>query len=304
MDICNSDVIRESILTIVNTQIEQQELKEQLLHYVDYQSQNGFSFGELLILHYNTFNGEDSEEIYTVAAAVEILILSFDILDDIEDADSADKPWSIEPDLALNATTILLFISAKVMIDTSFPNKGEAISILLKYALQSINGQHKDLLNICRTEADYMEMTLEKSGSLTELACLIGAVLATKDYPKEVKAYAGLIGLICQINNDLTDIATRHEKNDLINKKYTLPIIYLLNNEDDELQIIRDYYDGKTDIREVVKKQQLIDEKIIETGAITYTEVMKRIQQNKALTEVKKLTINQAHFNQLKKYIY
>ena len=127
----------------------------------------------MLILNYNILNEEDSEKIYTIVAAVEILILSFGILGDIEDADSADKPWSIELKLALNATTILLFISVKVMIDISFPNKGEEISSLLKYALQSINGQHKDLLNICRTEADYMEMTLEKSSSLTELAYLM-----------------------------------------------------------------------------------------------------------------------------------
>lgn len=304
MGICNSDVIKASILKIVNAQIEQQELKEQLLHYVDYQSQNQFSFGELLILHYNIFDGAKNEEIYKVAAAVELLILSFDILDDIEDDDSADKPWSIEPSLALNATTTLLFISTKVMIDTSFHHKDEAISILLKYALQSINGQHKDLLNVCRTEADYIEMTLEKSGSLTKLACLIGTVLATKDYPTEVKAYARLIGLIGQINNDLMDIATWDDKNDLIHKKYTLPIIYLLNSEDEELHMVRDYYDGKIEVSEIIKKQQLIDKKFIETGAITYTEVIKRIQQNKMLTEVKKLNIDLAHFNQLKKYIY
>lgn len=304
MSFCNSDIIKESILTIVDTQVEQQELKEQLIQYVDYQSKNGFSFGELLILHYNMFNGAKSKDIYKVAAAVEILILSFDILDDIEDADSIDTPWSSKSNLALNATTALLFICAKVMNSTDFCHKDEAISILLDYALQSIYGQHKDLLNICRTEAEYIEMTLEKSGSLTKLACLIGAVLATKDDPTEVKAYARLIGLIGQINNDLMDIATWNEKNDLVHKKYTLPIIYLLNSEDEELDMIRDYYDGKVDVSELTKQQQFINQKFIETGAITYTEVIKRVQQNKVLTEVKKLKVDQSYFEQLKKYIY
>lgn len=299
-----SDVIRTSIFSIVHAQIEQQELKEQLLQYADYQSKNGFSFGELLILHYDMFNGPKTEEIYKVAAAVELLILSFDILDDIEDNDSLDKPWSIEPSLALNVTTTLLFVSAKVMVDTSLPNKDEAIAILLKYALRSINGQHKDLLNHCKTEADYIEMTLEKSGSLTKLACLIGAALATKDYPEEVEKYAGVIGLIGQINNDLVDITTWEDKNDLVHKKYTLPIIYLLNSEDNSLQMIRDYYDGKVEVSEIIEKQRFIDKKFIETGAITYTEIIKRVQQNKVFGEVKKLQVNQEYLAQLKKYVY
>lgn len=304
MSICPSDVIKESILTIVETKIEQQDLKKRLLHYIDYQSKDGFPFGELLILHYNIFNGSENEEIYTVAAAIEMLILSFDILDDIEDADSADKPWSIETNMALNTTTAILFISAKLILDTNFHNKNEAISILLKYGLQSIHGQHKDLLNMCRTEAEYIEMTLEKSGSLTKLACLMGTFLAINDCPKEVKIYARLIGLIGQINNDLMDIAMWDDKNDIIHKKYTLPIIYLLNNTDEELHVIRDYYEGKVDVGEIVNKQEIISEKIIKTGAITYTEVLKRIHQNKAISEVAKLMMNETHYNHLKKYIY
>lgn len=61
---------------------------------------------------------------------------------------------------------------------TDLKYKEKAISILLEYSLLSISGQHMDLLNNCRTEKDYLEMTLKKSGSLVSLACLIGAALA------------------------------------------------------------------------------------------------------------------------------
>lgn len=271
---------------------------------MDNQSQNGFSFGELLILHYNMFNGKKNEDIYTVAAAIELLILSFDILDDLEDNDSLDKPWSEEPSLALNATTALLIMSGKAIQSTSFYNKDEAVAILFKYALQSVNGQHKDLLDISRTEVEYIEMTLEKSGSLTELACVMGTFLAMNDCPEEVKEYAKLIGLIGQINNDLLDIATWDGKNDLLHRKHTLPIIYILNHKDHELQIIQDYYNGKIHKGEIIQNHQFINRKFKETGAITYTEVIKRIQRNKVLSEVEKLNVEQTSIVQLKKYIY
>ena len=76
----------------------------------------------------------------------------------------------------------------------------------MEYALKSIHGQHKDLLNICKTESDYIEMSIEKSGSLVALVCVVGAVLATDDYPVMIETYAKDIGLIGQINNDLEDI--------------------------------------------------------------------------------------------------
>ena len=53
----------------------------------------------------------------------------------------------------------------------------------MEYALKSVQGQHKDLLNSCKTESDYIEMSVEKSGSLVALVCVIGALLATDDYP-------------------------------------------------------------------------------------------------------------------------
>lgn len=304
MVICKSDAIKASILQLINTEINQHHLKAQLLNYVDNQSQSGFSFGELLILHYNMFEGTNNEEIYTVAAAVELLILSFDILDDLEDNDSPDKPWSREPNLALNATTALLFMSAKVIQSTSFDNKDEAVALLFQYALQSIQGQHKDLLNISQTEAEYIEMTLEKSGSLTKLACVMGTFLAMNDCPKEVKVYARLIGLIGQINNDLMDIATWDDKNDLLHRKYTLPIIYLLNRKEDGLQVLRDYYHGKVGMKAVVQQQQFIEQQFKETGAITYTEVIKRIYQNKVFSELEKLNIEKKYLTQFKKYVY
>lgn len=303
MSALNSEMIRRELYRIIEQQIKQNELKEQLLDFVDYHSKQGFPFGELLILHYNIFNGTKTEEIYSVAAAVEMLILSFDMLDDFEDLDFKNKPWSSEHSLALNSTTSLLFLCITVIRNTGFKNKDKGIFILLKYAFLSINGQHKDLLNICRDEAGYIDMTIEKSGSLVTLSCLVGSVLATADYPIEVEVYAKYIGLIGQINNDLADIKVWDESNDLINKKFSLPIIYLLNYMDGELNFIREYYSDNLDKTEIIKHKELISKKFIVTGAIAYTEVIKKIYQNKVINELKKLNMNQCYIDLLLKFI-
>lgn len=304
MSVSKSDIIKQSIFNIVNEHIKQNEMKEQLIKFVEYQSKKGHPFGELLILHYNMFNGAETKEIYMVAAAVEMLILSFDMLDDFEDGDFKDKPWVKESNLALNATTALLFLSASVIRNTGFKNKDKGISILLNYALQSINGQHKDLLNICKNESDYIDMTIQKSGSLVALACLVGSVLAIEDYPVEVETYSRYIGLIGQFNNDLADLKTWNDKNDLINKKFSLPIIYLLNYIDEELNFIHDYYNNKVEKSEIIKNQELISKKFLKTGAITYTEVIKKVYQNKTIDALKKLNIDQDYIDLLLKYIY
>lgn len=297
-------MIKKSMYSIVNRNIEQKEIRDMLLQFVDYQSEKGLPFGELLILHYNFFHGNETEEIYSVAAAVEFLVLSFDILDDFEDEDSKDKPWSTNQKLALNATTNLLFLNFNVIRNTNLKNKEKGISILIEYALKSINGQYKDLLNICRTESEYIKMSIEKSGSIVALACLLGAVLATDEYPASIITYSEYIGLIGQINNDLADIQEWNDKNDLINHKYSLPIIFLLNCQDEEVQMIRDYYNNKVSKIEILKNQELVNKMFIDTGAIIYTEVIKKLYQNKAMAEIKSSSIEQCSIEQLLKYIY
>ncbi|WP_075983616.1 polyprenyl synthetase family protein [Bacillus massilinigeriensis] len=295
--------IEESIETIVYRNIDDEFLKDLILQYVDYQSKKGFPFGELLVLHYQLYNGPETDEIYEVAAAVEILILAFDILDDFEDKDIHTKPWAIRTHLALNATTAMQFLSGEIIRNSSFTNKEHALSIFFQYCLKSINAQHKDLLNNCRSEADYINMTLGKSGSLVTFACLLGASLAADEYPKEIEEYSKYIGLIGQINNDLEDLKNWKEKNDFIHRKYTLPIIYLLNCKHEEMMFIHQYYQNKLSKNQLLKNRQVIERRLLESGAIHYTNVIKKIYQNETINILKKLNIDSYYFNQLLKYI-
>ena len=55
----------------------------------------------------------------------------------------------------------------------------------------------------------------------------------------------------------------------------------------------------------ILTNQALISKKFVDTGALTYTEVIKKIYQNKALDELKKIkNIDEYYSNLLLEYIY
>lgn len=296
-------LIKRHIFSIVNNGIEYIELKENILSYLEYQSINGYPFGELVIIHYEMFYGEENEDIYEVAAAIELLVLASNILDDVQDDDTESKPWSKEPALALNILVTLLFLSIQVVKNCNFKYKEKAISLILEYGVKSLHGQYKDILNICCEEKDYLEMVQEKSGTLVALSCLVGTVLATGNKIKEVETYAIHIGVLGQIENDLADIQNWSEKNDILNKKISLPIIFLLNHPDKSIDFLRDYYSGKIGPSEIILKKEFITRKIDKFGARTYAKVIKEIYRNKIITVLEKMEVNKSSLLELIKSI-
>lgn len=296
--------IYNELNVFIRTYIKEEQLKEMMLSYVDFQSKKEFPFGELTILHYQMFGGSNSDGILSIASAVECLVLAFDILDDIEDGDDLSKPWSATPSLSLNTATAFVFLSLDVFRKSDLKYKDEAFSIFLEKALLAVEGQHKDLLNECKTEMDYINMVLGKSGSLCSLACVIGTILARGDCPSTVSEYSKYIGVIGQVSNDLSDLKNWHGKNDLLNKRFTLPIIYLLNSKSELASLVRLYYEGNLDKETIIANHEQIDHMLKEGGAITYAEVIKKIFQNKVKAELDVLNIDQTFLDQLLKYIY
>ena len=92
------------------------------------------------------FDGEHYSDITLLASGIELLILAFDIFDDIEDEDNLDKEWmKIDQSISLNAATSLYSISLQVICElktnSDFPR------LAMKYALNAMQGQHNDLEN-------------------------------------------------------------------------------------------------------------------------------------------------------------
>lgn len=295
--------ILKSIHIIVKKELQQENLQETIQKYIDTQTRKGFPFAELTILHYRMLNGAELDKVISVAAAIELLVLSFDILDDIEDNDDNQKLWLNEQSIALNASTAMIFVCIEVIRKTDLKYKEKAISVLIEYSLLSISGQHMDLLNNRRTEKDYIEMTLKKSGSLVSLACLIGAALAGYKELEIIRRYSQFIGLIGQLNNDINDLSSWEGKNDLLNKKISLPIIYLLGYKGNGVEMIISYYNGSIEKDELIRNQEQVTKIIEQSGALLYTEITKKIYQNKVRAEFQYLDIDNKFMNQLLDYL-
>ncbi|WP_107948791.1 polyprenyl synthetase family protein [Lysinibacillus parviboronicapiens] len=273
------------------------ELRAMLKNFKEEKKIVGYTFGKLCILHYEAFTDCLNEDIYKVAAAIELLILSYDIIDDLQDKD-ADYSWSNTPELSLNIAIAMLVMASKNIRETSFRHRGLAVETLEKYALLSINGQQLDLLNGCCEEQSYLQMIEQKSGSLTGMSCLIGEALAKGIVSTQVEEYGKYIGIIQQIKNDIQSLKTWGRKNDLLNKKYSLPIIYLLSKENNVSKSVRNYYNG--DIVTILDNNA-IEKELTAGGAIRYAMSIKNIYKHKALYDLESVALSNASKEYLKK---
>ncbi|KOY80415.1 polyprenyl synthetase family protein [Lysinibacillus macroides] len=290
--------INESLdFLIENEQLLGRELKTLFHSFKEEKIAVGFSFGKLCFLHYEAFVDNVHEDIYKVAAAVELLILSFDIIDDLQDKDS-DYSWCKIPEFSLNVALAMLVMASKTIEDTSFEHKRSAIRLLEEYALKSINGQQLDLLNNCRDEDSYVQMITQKSGSLTAMSCLIGEVLAKGEVSREVQEYGKYIGIIQQIKNDIQSLKSWGPKNDLLNKRYSLPIIYLLSQKNDISKSVVNYYNDNI---VTVLDNNSIENELKNGGAIRYAITIKNVYKFKALKDLEQVAINELGKDYLQK---
>ncbi|OEC03304.1 transcriptional regulator [Lysinibacillus sphaericus] len=281
--------INESLdMLIENDAMLGDELKTMLKRFKAEKVDTGYSFGKLCFWHYEAFVDCLNDDIYKVAAAIELLILSYDIIDDLQDKDS-DYIWSKTPELALNVALAMLVMSSKAIHNTTFEHKNMALRLLQEYALRSISGQQLDVLNDCQDEQSYLQMIDQKSGSLTAMSCVIGEALAKGEMTAEIEDYGKYIGIIQQIKNDIQGLKTWGPKNDLLNKKYSLPIIYLMSQNNSVSKYVINYYNE--DIVTFLDKNA-IENELQNGGAIRYAITIKNLYKLKALNNLENVAIN------------
>lgn len=272
-------------------------MKELIQSFKEKKEATGYSFGTLCVIHYEEYADTFSEDIYKIGAAIELIILSFDIIDDLQDNDT-DYIWAKEPKFSLNAVLAMLTIASKLLRQSSFEHRELALQIIEQYTLRSINGQQLDLLNICQDESSYLQMITQKSGSLTAMSCLVGFILAQGKTSAEVEKYATALGVIQQIKNDIQDLKEWNLKNDLFNKRYSLPIIYTFSLQNYISKELGEYYNNDESLG--IFSNDLI-ELIVSNGAITYTLAIKNLYKYPALDLIEKGNLGLESKNYLKK---
>ncbi|MCM3042707.1 polyprenyl synthetase family protein [Paenibacillus motobuensis] len=260
----------------------------------DKMQESSMLLGKMTVLHFRMFAGQDTRDIYRAAAAIELMMLSLDIIDDIQDKDNGKMAWNQLPsEIALNIGIGMLTLSGQLILETGFPSERKlaAAQLLNQGVLIAVNGQMTDLYNDVSSEEEYIEMVSQKSAALLVTASMIGTVLATGEWIEEVRLYAEQLGIAAQIKNDIRDLLNWDDKNDFLNRKKTLPTLYLLQSVSDEERWIIDYFEGHLDFADVVGRRQEVERIIESTGTLIYTSVRMRTHYYRYLEHIERLNL-------------
>jgi len=279
-----------------------EELRSLADQFIVYKQSEGGVFGTIAAIHCKMFGGNDLQA-SAAAAAVELMILSLDIYDDLQDRDNEQVPWSaISPALALNAAIGLQALAVSVLMELpiAMDRKMAAIKALNKGILNATNGQHADLLNETMTEDECLAMIENKSGALVASACLVGAALMTDEYAELIESYGRALGVSAQINNDVEGIQRWSTRNDLLARKQTLPIQFVLEQQSEEAAAVRSYYDGIISRDELLADKHGIMDYIQSCGCIEYALVLGRLKQYEVMGALEQLPVEEEWKDQLR----
>lgn len=276
--------IGEQMKELVQAHFTAAPLARYALSFVEEKLQESIKFGQLTVIHYYLFEGKKEDEaVVKAAAAVELIILASDMLDDLQDQDAPEKLWMKAPQAAaIHVATSLLTLAQQAMLDcTEDQGKRLALAALLnRQLLAAANGQMIDLMNEVADEQAYVDMVKRKSASLLVLACMSGVILAGLPWHSTVEEYATELGVSAQIRNDIRDLLRWDDKSDFLQRKKSLLTLFLLEGAGDEESWIVDYFEGRLSSAEVLDKQPLFEEICEQSGALLYGSVMSRMHYN------------------------
>jgi competence protein ComQ len=216
-----------------------------------------------------------------------MIILALDIMDDLQDQDNQVKVWMSWTQSAAMNVYLSLLMGAIAELERSgqeleYTNLVGEVSALI---LRAVQGQHMDTEHQINSESEYVTSVIQKSGSLIGLACYMGYASAGMNDPEtrfKLEQLADCIGMMAQLENDLRDILRYDIKNDLLQKKKTLPILYLLEHSEKDFPLLKQYYEGNCS-KEVFLKSKIECLNYIEaSGCVEYTKVIQALYYQKA----------------------
>lgn len=205
--------------------------------------QKGKKVRPLLVLLSANLTGGVTERTYRGATLVELLHTATLIHDDVVDnADKRRGMWSINA-LFKNKVAVLMgdyLLSRGLMISVDGKDY-DFLGVITNAVKRMSEGE---LLQIQKTrkldidEETYFKVISDKTASLLETCCTIGAMSTTenKDYVEAMKNFGHSLGMAFQIRDDILDyegstsLIGKPVGGDIKEKKITLPLIYSLNS--------------------------------------------------------------------------
>lgn len=204
--------------------------------------QKGKKIRPLLVLLSAKVCGGINERSYRGAVLVELLHTATLVHDDV--VDSADKRrglWSINK-VFKNKIAVLMgdYLLSKGLLISMEGKDYDFLEVITNTVKRMSEGE---LLQIQKTrkldidEETYFRVISDKTASLIETCCTIGALSATnsEDHVSAMKDFGMNLGISFQIRDDILDyegslsITGKRSGGDIKEKKITLPLIYSLN---------------------------------------------------------------------------
>jgi len=232
--------------------------------------QKGKKIRPLLVLLSAKLSGGVTDRTYRGATLVELLHTATLIHDDVvDDADKRRGMWSINA-LFKNKVAVLMgdyLLSRGLMISVDGKDY-DFLGVTTNAVKRMSEGE---LLQIQKTrkldidEETYFKVISDKTASLLETCCTIGAMSTTdnKDYIEAMKNYGHSLGMSFQIRDDIldyegtTNLIGKPVGGDIKEKKITLPLIYSLNkvskSEASRIRKILKNANDKTKVKEVIE---------------------------------------------------
>lgn len=232
--------------------------------------QKGKKIRPLLVLLSAKISGGVTERSYRGATLVELLHTATLIHDDVVDnADKRRGMWSINA-LFKNKVAVLMgdyLLSRGLMISVDGKDY-DFLGVTTNAVKRMSEGE---LLQIQKTrkldidEETYFKVISDKTASLLETCCSIGAMSTTdnKDYIEAMRNFGHSLGMSFQIRDDILDYEGKSNLigkpvgGDIKEKKITLPLIYSLNsvskNEATRIRKILKNGNDKTKVKEVMQ---------------------------------------------------
>jgi octaprenyl-diphosphate synthase len=137
----------------------------------------------------------------------------------------------------------------------------------------------------------YFEIIRNKTASLLASSCSAGtwSVTHNPEMAEKMRQFGELAGIAFQMKDDLFDYGDEEigkpRRNDIKEKKLTLPIIYTLNQisksrKKELIYMLKNKHKNKTSIQEIITEVKA-------SGGIAYTEEKMRLFRNQALDILK-----------------
>ena len=242
--------------------------------------QKGKKIRPLLVLLSAKITGSITERSFRGAVLVELLHTATLVHDDVVDnANKRRNVWSINA-LFKNKVAVLMgdyLLSRGLMIAVDAKDY-DFLGVITNTVKRMSEGE---LLQIQKTrkldidEATYFKVISDKTASLLETCCEIGAMSATenKEYHDAMKRFGQSIGMAFQIRDDILDyegtvkLIGKPVGGDIKEKKITLPLIHSLEKVSDKeaLHIKKIIKNGSN--REKIKE---VTEFVRNNGGISY----------------------------------